>query len=113
MNSQFKNLIPNSILKAFAEQGYTGNKQMSEIKIICKLFNPCGAGTWWLYEHVEEDVYMAFCLLDDPTYAEIGTISLLEMKALRLPFGLGIERDIHFPTGEKTLKQIWDKVKEK
>lgn len=113
MNSKIKNLIPESIKQAFAKQGYTGDKEMSDIKIICKLFNPCGVGTWWLYEHIEEDIFMAFCLLDDPSYAEIGTISLEEMIALKLPFGLSIERDIHFPTGEKTLKQIWDSVKKR
>ncbi len=111
MNSKIKHLFTNEIIKAFAKQGYTGDKEMSEIKIICKLFNPCGIGSWFLYEHVEEDLYMAFCLLDDPSYAEIGTISLNELVALKLPFGLGIERDIHFPTGEKTLKEIYDKVK--
>lgn len=113
MNSKFKHLFTNEIIRAFAKQGYTGDKEMSEIKIICKLFNPCGIGTWFLYEHVEEDIYMAFCLLDDPSCAEIGTISLNELVALKLPFGLGIERDIYFHSGEKTLNQIWDEVKKR
>ena len=111
MNDKLKKLIPSFIEKAFAAQGYTGDKSMSEIKIICKLFNPCGMATWWIYEHIEEDIYMAFCLLNDPAYAEIGTISLEELANVKLPLGLSIERDIHFPVGEKTLKEVWDEVK--
>lgn len=106
-------LIPKGIQEAFQKQGYTGNKKMSDIKIICKLFNPCGTGTWWLYEHVEEDIYMAFCLLHNPQDAEIGTISLDEMLALRLPMGLTIEIDLCFKPGEMTLKQVFDEVKQR
>lgn len=111
MNHKIKKLLPDTIQKAFIEQGYTGGKSMNEIKIICKLFNPVGVGTWWLYEHVEEDIYMAFCLLHDKEFAEIGTISIEELTALKLPLGLSIERDIHFEIGEKTLQQIWNEVK--
>ena len=86
---------------------------MKDIKIIAKLFNPIGAGTWFLYEHIEDDIYMAFCLLDSPQYAEIGTISIEEMLSVRLPLGLRIERDLYFEVGEKTLQQIWNEVKGK
>lgn len=106
-------LIPKKIEAAFQAQGYTGDKSMWQIKIICKLFNPVGAGTWWLYEHVEEDIYMAFCCLGNPQDAEIGTISVNEMLALKLPFGLSIERDLYFEPGEKTLKKVYDEVKNK
>jgi hypothetical protein len=111
MNPKIKKLLPPFIQEAFGKQGYTGDKQMNEIKIICKLFNPCGVGTFWLYEHVEDDIYMGFCLLNDPSFAEIGTVSLDELTALKLPLGLSIERDLHFHVGEKTLEQVWNEVK--
>ena len=34
--------------------------------------------------------------LADLGYPELGSWSLTEMAAIRLPFGLGIERDLHF-----------------
>lgn len=104
-------LITKAIEKAFQKQGYCGDKQMSEIKIVCKLFNPVGADTWYLYEHVENDIYMAFVTLGDPDCAEIGTISLNELESLRLPFGLKIERDRYFDPLSRTLKEVYDKVK--
>lgn len=108
---KIETLFTEQIQEAFKQQGYTGDKSMAEIKVVCKLFNPCGVGTWWLYEHVEGDIYMAFCLLGNSQDAEIGAISLNELLSLKLPFGLSIERDIHFTPFEKTLREIYDQVK--
>ena len=69
-------IITKEIEKAFQKQGDTSQKSMEEIKIVMKLFNPQGAGTWYLYEKLDEDVYMAFVNLDDPICAEIGTVSM-------------------------------------
>lgn len=115
MNTEqkMKKLIPDTLKKAFEKQGYMGDKKMEEIPIICKLFNPIGTGTWWLYEHVEDDIYMCFALLDSPMFAEIGTVSLRELASLQLPLGLSIERDKFFDVGEKTLQEVWDEVKGK
>jgi len=104
-------LLTKAIEKAFEKQGDTSEKSSKDIKVICKFFNPVGAATWWLFERLDEDVFMAFCLLDDPTFAEIGSISLSELESLRLPFGLGIERDTSFEVGEKTVQQVIDEVK--
>lgn len=104
-------LITKAVENAFKKQGYCGDKSMNDIKIVCKLFNPAGAGTWYLYEHIEDDIYMAFVTLGDPMDAEIGTVSLDELKSLRLPFGLSIERDMSFDPLSRTLKDVYDKVK--
>ena len=104
-------LITKAIEQAFQKQGYTGNKSMKDIKIVVKLFNPMGAGTWYLYEHVEEDIYMCFANLGDPMCAEMGTVSLTELEELKLPFGLGIERDMHFDPLSMTLEEVYNKVK--
>lgn len=111
MNTEINKLFGKDVLKAFEEQGYTGDKNMSQIKIVCKLFNPIGVGTWWLYEHIEEDIYMAFCLLSDPSDAEIGSISLDEMMAVKLPLGLKIERDKSFQPFSKTLEEVYNEIK--
>ncbi|RKD61511.1 DUF2958 family protein [Rhizobium sp. WW_1] len=59
-----------------------------------RFFNPLGIGTW-LATELDDDGDTLFGLADlgEP---ELGPFSLSEMAALRLPFGLGIERDILF-----------------
>ena len=101
-------LITKKIETLLKKQGYTGSKKTNEIDVIFKLFNPTGHGTWYVYEHIEDDIYMAFVNLGDPQFAELGTISLDELKKLRLPFGLGIERDRGF--SPRNLKEIMDIV---
>lgn len=104
-------IITKAIEKAFDKQGSTSQKSMSEIKIVMKLFNPMGAGTWYLYEKLDDDIYMCFANLGDPELAECGTVSMQELTSLRLPFGLSIERDMHFDPLSITLKEVHDKVK--
>jgi hypothetical protein len=63
---------------------------------VVKLFNPCGAATWWLSE-LDEDGDTAFGVCDlGMGFAELGYSSLAEIAAVTLPFGLYIERDEHF-----------------
>lgn len=64
---------------------------------VVKLFNPCGAGTWFVTELDPEDESIAFGLADlGFGTPEIGSFSLEELKAFKGPFGLGIERDLYF-----------------
>ena len=104
-------IITKAIEQAFAKQGYTGNKKSEDIKIVMKLFNPCGAGTWYLYEKEDDDIYWCFANLGDPICAECGTVSMSELMSLRLHFGLRIERDMHFEPLSKSLKEVMDIVK--
>ena len=61
---------------------------------LVKFFNPCGLGTW-LFSELDPngDTLYGLCQID---YPELGYASLSEIAALRLPFGLRIERDLHF-----------------
>jgi hypothetical protein len=61
---------------------------------VVKFFNPFGQGTW-LATELDEDGDILFGLAD-LGYPELGSWSLSEMAAIWLPFGLGIERDLHF-----------------
>jgi hypothetical protein len=103
-------IITKEIEQAFAKQGYTGNKSAKDIKIVMKLFNPTGAGTWYLYEKEDEDIYWAFVNLGDPVCAECGTVSMQELLAFRGRFGLPLERDMHFEPLSMTLKEVQDKI---
>jgi len=104
-------IITKAIEKAFEKQGDTSQKSMSEIKIVMKLFGG-GAFSWYLYEKLDDDTYMAFVNLGDSEMAECGAISLSEIMAIKFPpFGLGIERDMYFEPLSMTLKDVYDKIK--
>ena len=63
---------------------------------ICKFFNPCGAGTWYVVEGEEmENGDWRFFGLVELQEKEWGYFSLNELKSVQT-FGLGIERDIHY-----------------
>ena len=63
---------------------------------VVKFFNPMGAATWIATE-LDEDGDTLFGLADlGFGCPELGSFSLREIEALRLPFGLRIERDLTF-----------------
>ena len=65
---------------------------------LVKLFNPVGAATWLVTE-LDADGDCLFGLADlGFGCPELGSFSLSELQALRLPFGLAIERDLYFRT---------------
>jgi hypothetical protein len=61
---------------------------------VVKFFSPLGEGVW-LATELDSDGDTLFGLADlgEP---ELGSFSLTEMMAIRLPLGLGIERDLLF-----------------
>ena len=64
---------------------------------VAKFFNPCGAGTWYVIEGQVEDDGDFLCFgLVDLHEKEFGYFSVGELESIRLPFGLTIERDLHF-----------------
>jgi hypothetical protein len=63
---------------------------------VVKFFNPLGAAIW-LATEIDADGDTLFGLADlGFGCPELGSFSLCEIAALRLPFGLGIERDLCF-----------------
>ena len=61
---------------------------------VVKFFNPLGAGLWLATElDADGDILFGLTDLGEP---ELGYFSLEEIASVRLPFGLGIERDILF-----------------
>ena len=75
-----------------------GTRRGADHEPVVKLFNPCGAGTWLLSELDPEYPDECGFGLADLGFGtpELGSIGLLELTEYRGPFGLGIERDIHF-----------------
>jgi len=63
---------------------------------VVKFFNPLGKGVW-LATELDADGDTLFGLAD-LGYPELGSFSLEDLTSVRLPFGMGIERDILFQT---------------
>lgn len=61
---------------------------------VVKFYNPFGAGVW-LATALDEEGDIMFGLADIG-YPELGSWSFGELEAIRLPFGMGIERDVLF-----------------
>jgi hypothetical protein len=63
--------------------------------VIAKLFDPCGSASWFLteYDPVEK---IAFCYVVGLQVDEWGYTSFIELESIERPFGLTIERDLHF-----------------
>jgi len=83
---------------------YSGEEiYISKKVFVCKFFNPCGAGTWyvcegsriWPDDHDDDD-WQFFGLVDLGYGQEWGYFNLSELESVITPLGLGIERDIHF-----------------
>ena len=64
---------------------------------VVKLFDPSGAATWLVSELDPEEPDIAFGLAD-PGFGspELGSFRVSELRSVRGPFGLGIERHLNF-----------------
>ena len=61
---------------------------------VVKFFNPFGAGVWLATElDAGGDIMFGLADLGCP---ELGSWSFDELRSIRLPFAMGIERDLHF-----------------
>lgn len=69
---------------------------MEDKVFICKFFDPCGSFTWYVAEGSYQDGDFVMFGLVDGHEKEWGYFSLNELKSVRGPLGMGIERDIFF-----------------
>lgn len=73
---------------------------MENAKVIVKYFNPCGVGTWLITEGEKQEngdwLFFGYCHLFE---WEWGYVTLSELQSVKLPFGLGIEREIYGSNG--------------
>lgn len=93
-----ENLLTEDIKKLFREQyPLYSQEHTTDPKVVVKFFNPCGRGTWYITEGKEEPdgdwLFFGLCHIYE---SEFGYVTLSQLKDVQLPFGLTIERDIHF-----------------
>lgn len=62
---------------------------------VVRFFNPVGAATWLATEIDADGILFGLADLGFGC-PELGSFSVAELEAVRLPYGLGIERDLHF-----------------
>ena len=67
-----------------------------DAEVIVKYFNPCGSGTWLITEaeKQEDGDWLLFGYIHIHEW-EWGYVLLSELRNLRLPFGMTIERDLY------------------
>lgn len=101
----YMQLITNEIKSQLSDTNLTGENAQTPI---CKFFNPCGAQTWLIFaqDHDYPDILWAAADLGFGC-VEYGTISLSELLSIKLPFGLKIERDIHFKPKKHADGSLW------
>jgi hypothetical protein len=70
--------------------------------MICKFFTRDSGWTWYYSEFGGEDILFGYVI---GLEAELGYFSLAELQEARGPYGLQVERDIHFePTRLSEIK---------
>ncbi|MFC0104412.1 DUF2958 domain-containing protein [Sphingopyxis terrae] len=94
-------LIPADLRLALNVNGHASRIQRARERAfdpwpVVKFFNPIGAATW-LATEIDSDGDTLFGLADlGFGCPELGCFSLAEIAAVRLPFGLAIQRDACF-----------------
>jgi hypothetical protein len=88
-------LMPDDIRARLLANG--GTEEETDHVPVVKFFNPAGAETWLITEMMphEPDILFGLCDLGWQC-PELGYVCLSELQGIKLPFGLGIERDLHF-----------------
>ena len=91
-------LLTNKIKAALPALYSTEQTPCLEKHIVVKFFNPLGSQTWEIVEgsyQEDMDTWLLFGKCDlGFGGAEWGYVSLSELQAIKLPMGMGIERDI-------------------
>jgi hypothetical protein len=91
-------LLTDSLRAALRANAEAARQPRHDPAPVVKFFNPCGAATW-LATELDADGDTLFGLADlGFGCPELGSFSLSEIASVRLPFGLGIERDLFFST---------------
>ena len=106
-------LLTKELREKFPKHRETDEKNNGDIPVIAKFFTPWTDWTWYavegepiLDEDGTEEDYHFFGFVRG-LENELGYFSLNELESLKGPFGLRIERDLHF--GEHTLAEVMER----
>jgi hypothetical protein len=82
-----------------------------DFKPVVKLFTPDGQCTWLLTELGLDDIAFGLCDLGMGC-PELGYVCMRELRELRGPLGLPIERDLHFEA-DKPISAYADEARDR
>ena len=90
-------LLTDKIKAALPALYSTEDTPCEDKQVVVKFFNPLGSQTWEIVEgtfNEDMDTWLLFGKCDLGYGAEWGYVTLAELEAIKLPMGMGIERDI-------------------
>lgn len=94
-------LLPDEIRTALetnaraSQQARAEGRREPDHQPVVRFFSPVGTATWLVTEIDEDDILFGLAVLGFGS-PELGSFSLHEMEAVKLPLGLSIERDTAF-----------------
>lgn len=92
-------LLTKEIESKLRKAGYDNTKP------ICKFFCPWSSATWLITSIDEDGIFYGWAQLFPDVNPEWGGIATLEeFEAIRGPFGLAVERDLHWTPPEKEVE---------
>ena len=92
-------------IKRKAQKQYIEGSNMEQ-KVVAKYFDPMGSWKWFLMNKKKDDSYCWGIVKGFEV--EMGSFSIDELESIKLPFGLGIERDTLFEPMKA--KDVWDRL---
>jgi hypothetical protein len=93
--AQLKQLLANG--QAAAAECAGQQEEDASRRPVVRWFTPFGAATWLISEIDPEDHDIAFGLVDlGMGCPELGSIYIPELKSLKGPMGMSVERDLHW-----------------
>ena len=90
-------LLTDKIKDALPSLYSTEDTPCEDKQVVVKFFNPLGSQTWEIVEgtfNEDMDTWILFGKCDLGYGAEWGYVTLAELESIKLPMGMGIERDI-------------------
>ena len=100
-------LFTKGLLQNIPALGSTELIPLEERTIVCKFFNPIGAGTWYVIEGGEKGGEFTFYGMIELSKKRFGYFTLNYLKNLNLPFGFKIQRDLDFKPIK--VKELFDR----
>lgn len=98
-------LLPKKLAEQLPSLYSTENIKIDDKTIYIKYFTPDSNWTWYVTEYDKKNkIFFGFV---DGLYPEWGYFSLIELKEVKGPLGLRVERDLQFkPTQFKNIKEL-------
>lgn len=85
-------LLPKEIRETLPEL-YANEELGLQAQVVVKFFTPDSSWSWYASEFDGEDLFFGLVIGHE---MELGYFSLAELKSVKGPLGLPIERDLHY-----------------